>query len=111
MPKATKKMVLEEEAELVDVREAEEVDTHRATNPAQAARHVQALDKIMDKMEARVKTEEVQVVTREALEQFKAKIAEVLPQMAEASVATVLGAIKDPTCLAIRLATERLKGP
>ena len=89
--------------------EADEVGTHGATNPTQVARHVQALDKIMDKMEARVKEEEVQDMTREALEQVKAKIAEVVPQMAEASVVMVLGSIKDPTCLAIRPATDEME--
>ena len=102
---ATRKASREEDMELVG--EAEEVGTDSATNPTQGARHVQALDKIMDEMETRVKEEEVQDVSREALEQIKAKIAEVVPQMAKASVSMVLGSIKDPTCLAIRLATDK----
>ena len=75
----TKQATAEEDVEWVG--EMEEAGTHCATNPNQAVRHVQALDSIMDQMEARGKEEDVQNIIREALEQVKAKIVELVPQM------------------------------
>ena len=81
--------------------EAKDAGTHGAVNPTQAGHRVQALDRIMDGIEtkARKRRRSRMITSHEALEQVKAKIMEIVTWMAEASVAVVWAAIKDPTCL------------
>ena len=86
--------------------ESEETTPHGATNPDQAAKYVQALENIMDKMEINAKEEMVHDITREALEEMKSNMTKVIPQMSEAIVNTVWVSIKDPSCLTLRPVSE-----
>ena len=89
--------------------EGEEAIPHGATNPDQAAKYVQALDSIMEKIEEDAKEETTHDITREALKEMRNNMASLIPQMSEAIVNTVWASIKDPTCLTLRPVSEEIE--
>ena len=91
MPKAEKKSRGEEE---------EDVPIHGTTNEEEARIYSEALDNIIFQMGVSVKDEKVDAI-KEAIENYKEKMANMFPNMATANTAAVHASIKDKVGLCL----------
>ena len=76
-------------------------ELHGVVNPNEAAILVHSLDEALILLEAKIVTGEKRNVMEDTVIKFKEAISRVIPNMAEADVKKVLGAISDPTCLVL----------
>ena len=84
----------------------EEGELHRVVNPNEAAILVHSLDEALILLEAQISTGEERNVMEDTVIKFKEAISRVIPNMAEADVKKVIGAISNPTCLVLRPKTD-----
>ena len=97
MPKAERKSRGEEE---------EDVPIHGTTNEEEARTYSEALDNIIFQMGVNVKDEKVDVI-KEAIENYKEKMANMFPNMATANTAAVHASIKDKVSLCLYPQTDQ----
>ena len=86
--------------------ESEGTTPHGAINLDQAMKYVQALEDTIEMMETNAKKELAHDVVRETLKEIKDIMMKLTPQMSEVTIDAVWKSIKDPTCLALRPASE-----
>ena len=97
MPKAEKKSRGEEE---------EDVPIHGTTNEEEARIYSEALDDIIFQMGVSVKDEKVDAI-KEAIENYKEKMANMFPNMATANTAAVHASVKDKVGLCLCPQTDQ----
>ena len=76
-------------------------ELHGVVNPHEAAILVHSLDEALIILEAQIAEGEDKIILGETVAKFKEAISRVIPNMTGADVEKVVGAIKDPTCLAM----------
>ena len=97
MPKAERKSRGEEE---------EDVPIHGTTNEEEARTYSEALDNIIFQMGVNMKDEKVDAI-KEAIENYKEKMANMFPNMATANTAAVHASIKDKVGLCLYPQTDQ----
>ena len=97
MPKAEKKSRGEEE---------EDVPIHGATNEEESRIYSDALDDIVFQMGVSAKDKKVDAI-KEAIENYKEKIANMFPNMATANTAAVYASVKDKVSLCLCPQTDQ----
>ena len=70
-------------------------DPHRVINPKEARSHVDVLDETMEMIQAKMNTNKAENIADTAIERIKATLASTLSMMEDASMTTVVKAIKD----------------
>lgn len=94
--------VEDDEADKVEI----EADTHGIANPAEAKQNVQHMGEVLQDMMTQIEGGEVKDMLKGIFKEFKEVIMEIIPQMSDADIMTILQSIKDPRCLALCPQTE-----